>query len=59
MQRLERVLPTFVFVVMLGSNLINASHLSVSVIFMAVIMAAISGLIIFGLIKLLTWWLLH
>lgn len=59
MNRLEWVLPTFVFVVMLGSNIINADHLTISLFLIAVIVAAIPSVIVFGLIKFLEWWVFH
>lgn len=59
MQRLERVLPTFVFVVMLGANLLNVPTFSVPLVLGAIFMAAVPGLIVFVLIKLLMWWLLR
>ncbi|AFT81357.1 hypothetical protein FE407_02185 [Leuconostoc carnosum] len=59
MNRLEWVLPIFVFVVMLGSNIINADHLTISLFLIAVIVAAIPSVIVFGLIKFLEWWVFH
>ncbi|MEX0381121.1 hypothetical protein AB3K25_02965 [Leuconostoc sp. MS02] len=57
MQRLERVLPIFVFVVMLGANMLNAPNLSMPTVLMAILSALIPSMIIFGLIKLLEWWI--
>ncbi|KAA8381112.1 hypothetical protein FD956_02190 [Leuconostoc carnosum] len=59
MNRLEWVLPIFVFVVMLGSNIINTNHLTISLFLIAVIVAAIPSVIVFGLIKFLEWWVFH
>ncbi|WP_220738705.1 hypothetical protein [Leuconostoc miyukkimchii] len=59
MKRLEVVLPTFVFVVLLGANLLNAPHLSLLVIVSVVLLSAIPSLVVFGLIKFLTWWMLR
>jgi len=59
MNRLEWVLPIFLFVVMLGSNIINADHLTISLFLIAVIVAAIPSVIVFGLIKFLEWWVFH
>ncbi|WP_294974703.1 hypothetical protein [uncultured Leuconostoc sp.] len=57
MQRLERVLPVLVFVVMLGTNLLNAPNLSIPILLLAIVSALIPGVIIFGLIKFLEWWM--
>ncbi|MFT9388522.1 MULTISPECIES: hypothetical protein [Leuconostoc] len=59
MAKLERVLPTFIFVVMLGSNLLNATSLTLPAIGLAVIGALIPAGLVFGLIRFLTWWIQH
>ncbi|MCT8388585.1 hypothetical protein D0501_00495 [Leuconostoc holzapfelii] len=59
MAKLERVLPTFIFVVMLGSNLLNATSLALPAIGLAVIGALIPAGLVFGLIRFLTWWIQH
>ncbi|HCU42501.1 hypothetical protein N2F28_04405 [Leuconostoc falkenbergense] len=56
MKSLERILPIFVFVVMLSANLLNMPDNHWQSIIMAVILAAFSGLIVFGLIRFLWWW---
>ncbi|MGX7051085.1 hypothetical protein [Leuconostoc palmae] len=59
MQKLERVLPIFVFIVCSCSNLLNMKNTSFLTIISAFFWAAIMGLIIYGLIRLLGWWILH
>lgn len=56
MKSLERILPIFVFVVMLSANLLNMPDNHWRSIIMAVILAAFAGLIVFGLIRFLWWW---
>ena len=57
MAKLERVLPTFIFVVMLGSNLLNMQRSTLPAIALAIIGALIPAIVVFGLIRFLTWWL--
>ncbi|WP_459524256.1 hypothetical protein [Leuconostoc lactis] len=57
MAKLERVLPTFIFVVMLGSNLLNMPSMTLPAIILAIVGALIPAIVVFGLIRLLTWWL--
>ncbi|MDC2806757.1 hypothetical protein [Leuconostoc suionicum] len=56
MKSLERILPIFVFVVLLGSKLLNLSHFSFVSVFFAVFWPLVAGVFVFGLIKLLWWW---
>ncbi|WP_273711582.1 hypothetical protein [Leuconostoc mesenteroides] len=56
MKSMERILPVFVFVVLLGSNLLNISHFSFVSVFFAVFWPLVAGVSVFGLIKLLWWW---
>ncbi|GMA70348.1 hypothetical protein GCM10025879_15940 [Leuconostoc litchii] len=56
MKSLERTLPVFVFVVLLGSNLLNLSQFSFVSVLIAILLAAIAGVIVFGLVKFLWWW---
>jgi hypothetical protein len=53
---MERILPVFVFVVLLGSNLLNISHFLFVSVFFAVFWPLVAGVFVFGLIKLLWWW---
>lgn len=57
MAKLERVLPTFIFVVMLGSNLLNMPSMTLPAIILAIVGALIPAIVVFGLIRFLTWWL--
>lgn len=57
MAKLERVLPTFIFVVMLGSNLLNMQRSTLPAIALAIISALIPAIVVFALIRFLTWWL--
>ncbi|MGX7041240.1 hypothetical protein ACWN9M_05605 [Leuconostoc lactis] len=57
MAKLERVLPTFIFVVMLGSNLLNMQRSTLPAIALAIIDALIPAIVVFALIRFLTWWL--
>ena len=57
MAKLELVLPTFIFVVMLGSNLLNMPSMTLPAIILAIVGALIPAIVVFGLIRLLTWWL--
>lgn len=57
MAKLERVLPTFIFVVMLGSNLLNMPSMTLPAIILAIVGALIPAIVVFGLIWFLTWWL--
>lgn len=57
MAKLERVLPTFIFVVMLGSNLLNMQRSTLPAIALAIIGALIAAIVVFALIRFLTWWL--
>lgn len=57
MAKLERVLPTFIFVVMLGSNLLNMQRSTLPAIALAIIGALIPVIVVFALIRFLTWWL--
>ncbi|MBZ1527607.1 hypothetical protein [Leuconostoc mesenteroides] len=56
MKSMERILPVFVFVVLLGSNLLNISHFSFVSVCFAVFWPLVAGVFVFGLIKLLWWW---
>ncbi|EEJ42385.1 hypothetical protein WZ78_07885 [Leuconostoc mesenteroides subsp. dextranicum] len=56
MKSMERILPVFVFVVLLGSNLLNISHFLFVSVFFAVFWPLVAGVFVFGLIKLLWWW---
>ncbi|KDA52251.1 hypothetical protein L963_402 [Leuconostoc mesenteroides subsp. cremoris T26] len=56
MKSMERILPVFVFVVLLGSNLFNISHFLFVSVFFAVFWPLVAGVFVFGLIKLLWWW---
>ena len=57
MAKLERVLPTFIFVVMLGSNLLDMQRITLPAIALAIIGALIPAIVVFALIRFLTWWL--
>lgn len=57
MAKLERVLPTFIFVVMLGSNLLNVPNFSMPTLGMAIVSALIPAVLVFGLIRFLAWWI--
>ena len=57
MAKLERVFPTFIFVVMLGSNLLNMQRSTLPAIALAIIGALIPAIVVFALIRFLTWWL--
>nr|WP_238786193.1 hypothetical protein [Leuconostoc citreum] len=59
MNKLAIVLPIFVFVVVLGSNLLNMPHVSILTILLSIFWAAVVALVIFGLIRFLLWWMLH